>query len=276
MGKICSDDLFFFFTNSIYLDIVCYVAIFLCLILLFMLQYKSFFKKRFRKFKLTLFILIPSLFILFFGGTAFSFLNKERFNGCMNSYNFVHTDSKIIISGDSRMEYIVDDDKIVLPYNVSFVAKSGASIQWFSSTAMPELRSTIENVDDEFNYYVIVNMGVNDVQENLNINNRVDDYFKYYKELAKINRDVKIYIMSVNPIIEDKLNKIQPQNNRTNEKIEQFNNRIKEDLIEEWTDNMYYCDAYNDLEFDTDDGLHYTRETNKKIIKYITDDCIKY
>ena len=39
---------------------------------------------------------------------------------------------------------------------------------------------------------------------------------------------------------------------------------------------MYYCDAYHDLDFDTDDGLHYTRETNKKIIKYITDDCIKY
>ena len=276
MGKICSDDLFFFFTNSKYLDIMCYVAIFLCLILLLMLQYKSFFKKRFRKFKLTLFILIPFLFILFFGGTVFIFLNKEQFNGCMNPYNSIHTDSKIIISGDSRMEYIENDDEIVLPYNISFVAKSGASIQWFSSIAMPELRNIIENIDDNFNYYVVVNMGVNDLQNDINIKKRVEEYFDYYKELANINENVKIYVLSVNPINEKKLNKSQPYNIRTTKMVEEFNKYMLNTVEESNIDNMYYCDAYNDLSFDTDDGIHYTRETNKKIIKYITDDCIKY
>ena len=119
-------------------------------------------------------------------------------------------------------------------------------------------------------------MGVNDLQENININERADDYFKEYEYLAEIDDEVNVYILSVNPIRKNLLAKTQPYNIRTNKKIERFNSRIQDDLNESGASNMFYCDAYNDLNFDTDDGLHYTRETNKKIIKYITDDCIKY
>ena len=276
MGKICENNLFFFFANSDYVDYICYLAIFLCLILLILLQYKNLFKRKFSNLKRILFILVPILFIAFFACTFYFMSNKNNYKGCMNSFDKIHTNSKIIISGDSRMEYIENDNKIILPYNVGFVAQSGGSIYWFAAEGVPALRKVLNNINDEFKYYVVVNMGVNDVQENLNINDRVDEYFKYYKELANINKNIKFYIMSVNPIIEDKLNKSQPNNNRTNKKIEQFNDRIIYDLKHKGTNNMYYCDSYHDLKFDTDDGLHYTRETNKKIIKYITDDCIKY
>lgn len=118
-------------------------------------------------------------------------------------------------------------------------------------------------------------MGVNDLQENININERADDYFKEYEYLAEIDDEVNVYILSVNPIRKiywRKLSLITLEQI----KIERFNSRIQDDLNESGASNMFYCDAYNDLNFDTDDGLHYTRETNKKIIKYITDDCIKY
>lgn len=276
MGKICDNNLFFFFTNSDYVDYVCFLAIFLCLILLILLQYKNLFKRKFSILKNVLFVLVPILFIVFFACTFYFMSNKDSYQGCMNSYSKIHTDSKIIISGDSRMEFIEDDKEIILPYNVSFVAKSGATIDWFVNNGVPEFRRILNNLDDDFSYYVVVNMGVNDIQENLNINDMADEYFKYYKDFANINKKVKFYILSVNPIVKSKLDKSQPFNIRTNKKIEQFNDRIIYDLKNKGTNNMYYCDSYHDLKFDTDDGLHYTRETNKKIIKYITDDCIKY
>ena len=40
--------------------------------------------------------------------------------------------------------------------------------------------------------------------------------------------------------------------------------------------NIYYCDSYNTLDFKTDDGLHYTRDTNKDIINYIANKCVKF
>ena len=276
MGKICENNLFFFFANSDYVDYICYLAIFLCLILLILLQYKNLFKRKFSNLKRILFILVPILFIAFFICTFYFISNKDSYKGCMNSFDKIHTNSKIIISGDSRMEFIEDDTNIVLPYNVSFVAKSGATIKWFIDNGIPEIKNILNNMNDDFNYYVVVNMGVNDIQEILNIDDRVDEYFKYYKELAKINKNVKFYILSVNPINKKKLSISQPYSIRTNKKIEQFNDRIIYDLKHKGTNNMYYCDSYHDLKFDTDDGLHYTRETNKKIIKYITDDCIKY
>lgn len=276
MGKICNNDLFFFFTNSKYLDYICYFAIFFCLVLLVMIQYKHFFNNRFKNLKRFLIVFSGSLFILFFLGSFFIILNKDKFEGCMNPYTKMHVDNKIIISGDSRMEFIEDDSEMVLPYNVIFVAKSGMTYDWFSKEAVPEIEKIIEEKDSGFKYSIVVNMGVNDLQENININERADDYFKEYEYLAEIDDEVNVYILSVNPIRKNLLAKTQPYNIRTNKKIERFNSRIQDDLNESGASNMFYCDAYNDLNFDTDDGLHYTRETNKKIIKYITDDCIKY
>ena len=74
MGKICNNDLFFFFTNSKYLDYICYFAIFFCLVLLVMIQYKHFFNNRFKKLKRFLIIFSGSLFVLFFLGTFFIIL----------------------------------------------------------------------------------------------------------------------------------------------------------------------------------------------------------
>ena len=104
----------------------------------------------------------------------------------------------------------------------------------------------------------------------------VEDYLKLYSELAERFPNVKVYIMSVNPINEEKRNKTEPNNKRTTEKIKLFNKLIREKLKDSNLKNMYYCDAYNNLKFDTNDGLHYTQETNEDIIYYISNKCIDY
>lgn len=276
MGKICNNNQFFFFANSESLDIVCYIAISLCLLLLILMQYKRIFKKKFKRTKKFLMLFTPLLFTIFFAGTFWILLHKEDYYGCMNSYNRDVEYNKIIIAGDSRMELIELDKDIVLPWNLIFVAKSGEKIKWFDQTAMNEISKIMREKDDNFTYNLVVNMGVNDLDDNIDIDDRADDYFDLYLKLAKDYDNLQIYILSVNPI-DEKLIKVNwPTTRRTNEKIRKFNSRMKENLENDGTNNMFYCDAYNDLNFDTDDGLHYTRETNKKIIKYITDDCIKY
>ena len=119
-------------------------------------------------------------------------------------------------------------------------------------------------------------MGVNDIQYTSNYVENANAYFKEYLELSQYSSKIKLYVLSVNPIIEKKLNKAQPQNVRTNKKIKLFNQIIQKELKTSDKENMYYCDAYNNLKFETDDGLHYTQNTNKKIVNYIINDCVEF
>ena len=119
-------------------------------------------------------------------------------------------------------------------------------------------------------------MGVNDLNSDLKGKEIAEDYFEVYSKLANEYFDAKIYLMSVNPIIEKKLNKIEPENKRTNKKIKLFNQTIQKELKASDAENLYYCNAYNNLKFETDDGLHYTQNTNKKIINYIINDCVQF
>ena len=182
--------------------------------------------------------------------------------------------SKIIIVGDSRMEFIKNDKEIVLPFNLEFVAKSGMRIDWLKKTAIPQVKKILENKD--YKYYIVVNMGVNDLNSDLKGKEIAEDYFEVYSKLANEYFDAKIYLMSVNPIIEKKLNKIEPGNKRTNKKIKLFNQTIQKELKASDAENLYYCNAYNNLKFETNDGLHYTQNTNKKIINYIINDCVQF
>lgn len=275
MGKICKDNFLFFFSNSVVLDIICYIAIFLCIIFLILLQYKHFFNSnRLKRLKIFLIFTTSICFLIFFVGNFWILLHRDNFYGCMNSFDKVHSDTKNIIIGDSRMEFIVDDKKIQVPYNMIFIAKSGKTLEWFRDYAIPEFNDNVK--DKNFKYNVVINMGVNDLNYGLDSENRADEYYDIYDGLAKKYPQIDFYIMSINPIRYKLLEKSEPGNVRTNEKIDDFNKTIVKNIKNSEKNNIHYCDSYHDLKFDTDDGLHYTRETNKKIIKYITDDCIEY
>ena len=288
--KFCEDNFLFYITHTKYFDILC-VFVMLFFLALFILTQKNEFIDKFKNSNFKMFTTIFS-FGIFVGFLVFLFawiLNKNEFEGCSTRYyqniyfkaknSFVKkmdkiNDSKLIIVGDSRMQLINDDKEIVKPFNMEFVAKGGAKIDWLENNALPKVKKILNK--NEFNYYVLVNMGVNDLNSNLEVAEIVEDYFKLYSELAERFPNVKVYIMSVNPINEEKRNKIEPNNKRTTEKIKLFNQTIQEKLKDSNLKNMYYCDAYNNLKFDTNDGLHYTQETNENIIYYISNKCIDY
>lgn len=288
--KFCEDNFLFYITHTKYFDILCYFVIILLIFLFLLVQKNNFLKKiNESNFKKVFIIFVSGIFVSFFIFIFILLLNKETFYGCSTKYyqniyskvknSFIQkidsiSNSKLIVVGDSRMQLINDDEKIVKPFNMQFVAKGGAKMDWLENIALPKVYKILNN--NEFNYYVLVNMGVNDLNSNLKVEEIVEDYFKLYSKLAEKFSNVKVYIMSVNPINEEKRNKTEPNNKRTTEKIKLFNKLIREKLKDSNLKNMYYCDAYNNLKFDTNDGLHYTQETNEDIIYYISNKCIDY
>lgn len=286
--RFCEDDFLFYITHAKYFDILCYFIIIFLIILFLLVKNDKFINKFNNK------TLKKSLIVLFFGmfvGFLFFLfallLSSKTFEGCSTKYyqniyfklnnsinnkvNIINK-SKIIVVGDSRMEFIEDDEDIIKPFNLEFVAKSGMKIKWFKDYALKRVKKILKN--DDFNYYIVINMGVNDLNSDYEGDEIAESYFKLYSNLAKNYPNVKIYIMSVNPIYEDKLNIWEPSNKRTNDKIKIFNNTIKKELKKNDLNNLYYCDSYNNLNFASDDGLHYTKNTNKKIINYIVNKCI--
>lgn len=181
---------------------------------------------------------------------------------------------KIIIVGDSRMEFIENDSQnLKIPNNFIFDAKSGAKINWFFEQGIPELNKLL--LDQEKNKYIVVfNLGVNDLNSNESVENIAEEYFNIYKKIITSYKNVAFRFLSVNPVDEEKYNVYVIGNNLTNQKIKTFNKYFIERMKSENLSNVKFCDSYNNLEFYLPDGIHYDFETNKKIISYIIENCI--
>lgn len=288
--KFCEDNFVFYITHMKYFDILCYFIIFFLIVLYFLAQNNSFFCKFKNNFLSRFFLLVSSgLFVGFLIFLFILILSNDSFNGCMTKYNqnvyikfkkniqsFTEkiNFNKIIVIGDSRMSLIDDDSELEKPNNMQFIAKSGMTIDWFKKDALDKLDNIIE--DDDNGYHIIVNMGVNDLNyKQYKGDDIASDYFELYSDLASKYPKAKIYILSVNPIDEEVINN-SLDNNRTTEEIELFNKTVQRKLGDDNKKNMYYCDSYNKLDFKTKDGLHYTQDTNREIIDYIVNKCVKF
>ena len=288
--KFCNDNLLFYITHTKYFDILCCFVIIFLISLIFLTFNNKFIEKiKNSQLKMTSIIIFLGLFVGFLIFLFAWLLNKDTFNGCSTKYyqniyfktqnNLNKTvnslkKSKVIIVGDSRMEFIEDDKEIITPFNFEFVAKSGMKIDWFKNTAIPKVKSILKN--KSFNYYIVVNMGVNDLNSEYKGEEISKKYFELYSKLAKEYPNIEVYIMSVDPIFENKINKDELKNKFKKKKIKLFNNTIKDELKQSNLDNLYYCNAYNTLQFESEDGLHYTQKTNRKIINYIANDCVSF
>lgn len=288
--KFCDDNFLFYITHTKYFDILCYFVIFLLIFLFILVQKNEFIEKiKKSKFKMFFIVLFSGIFVGFLIFLFAWLLNKDTFNGCSTKYyqniyfkteNTINKtvnnlkNSKVIIVGDSRMELINNDNEIKKPFNFVFIAKSGRRLSWLKDVAIPNLKTILKN--KKFDYHVVFNMGVNDLNSDYNGNEIALDYFEIYQSIATDYPNVKTYILSVNSIDENKINKFWPSSKRTNKKIRLFNKTILEKIDKLNLNNIYYCDSNNDLKFDTYDGLHYTQNTNKKIINYIANKCIKF
>lgn len=289
--KFCNDNFLFYITHTKYFDILCCFVIFFLIFLIFLAFNNKFFNKlQKNKIKMIFIILFLGLFVGFLVFLLLWLLNKDAFNGCSTKYyeniyfkteNTINEtvnnlkNSKVIIVGDSRMQLINDDKDFGKPFNFEFVAKGGSKINWLKNTALNRTKKILNNND--FDYYVVVNMGVNDLDnETYNGEEIAEQYFEIYEKLASSYPKTKLFILSVNPIDESKINEFWNENNRTNKKIEKFNKTIRNKLTKSTLNNIYYCNSYDELQFETIDGLHYTEETNRKIINYIANKCIKF
>ncbi len=278
--EVCN--ILFGLSDSAFVDILCYIFILVSLILCLLIYNKTLFTKNVRMRKIVVFV--PSVFIVIFLSSVLVGMiskdeatSKDYNNHTLNEKVEVKDISmnKVIVVGDSRMEYIENDSSIDIPVNMSFVARAGMKIEWFKGEAMERLDEILSK-ESNYTYHVILNMGVNDLSYEKSGKNVANNYYNLYNKLFSKYPNVKFYILSINPIDEKLINITRPSNIRTNYEIENANLQFKRLINEKNTSNVSFCDSYNSLAFDTEDGLHYTRDTNQEIINYIAGKCVAY
>lgn len=216
-----------------------------------------------KKFNYIMLSLLVFVFILIYAVSV-----DKKSNGFICD-NIINNDI-IIIVGDSRMELLEKRrNNINIPYYVEFDARSGADINWFKEVGIPKLYNMLD--DKNNTYKVVFNLGVNDLDENIDIKKRVYEYYKIYKNIMLNNKTVKFYYLTVNPIDDDIINTIWKSNIRTNKKIEKFNNYMKYYIK---NTNMLYCNSYKEIKFNLPDGLHYDYNTDILILDYVLNKCV--
>jgi len=216
--------------------------------------------------------IITSFLILF---VPFNLIKNERKYSIVFNNNIKLEIKKIILVGDSRMELMYKSRKdLNIPRSIIFDAKSGARINWFISDGIPNLYKIIN--DKDYKYYVVFNLGVNDLHYVEDVESRVKEYYKYYKNIVKNNPEIEFYFLSVNPIIEEVLKEhFGYDDKKTNKKINLFNKEMKKLIYDSNLNNFKYCDSNNSLDFVIPDGIHYDLNTNKNILNYIINKCVK-
>ena len=185
--------------------------------------------------------------------------------------------NKVIIIGDSRMEFLNDrGDSIRIPSNFDFIALSGTTINWFENDALKKLNLKLKNMDKNYQYHVVINMGVNDLNDTDEAVEHADDYFILLQELVSKYDNVNFYFLSVNPINDRIINRYFRPQHRTTSKILSFNSEIVSKIDRFYFNNLFYCDSYDSIDFGIPDGLHYDKDTDQKIVDYIVNDCVRY
>lgn len=150
--------------------------------------------------------------------------------------------------GDSRFVGMNQACGISSKKHKYVVAKTSQGYSWFTRTAMPQVRAIQSSDPDVTDWTMIIGLGVNDLHNK-------DRYVLKFSELAQTDR---LVITSVNPV--------QYHPTITNSQIESFNEALKN------IDGTKYINTYSYLVehgYHTVDGLHYTRDTYKKIYRKI-------
>ena len=188
--------------------------------------------------------------------------------------------SKVIFVGDSRtvgMEKTLNRQmSSSVTKDVSVVASAGQGLSWFKSEGYEQLLKEISEAEGSRPIAVIFNLGVNDMAN-------ASNYVSYMTNIAPTlkKKNCKLFYMSVNPINSTMITKA-GRGARTEAQVREFNSKIHSGL------SVYYkfIDTYSVLmkkgygtnasyvgvDRDSDDGLHYTTKTYKRIYYY----CVTY
>lgn len=192
-----------------------------------------------------------------------------------NNYKY----KRVVVIGDSRTAYMenVLKNAGARTEGIEFISKVGGGLDWFKTVAYPKLYSIVKNETASIlakPTAVVINLGINDLE---NQNGYVLYMNSIAKELKKHN--CELFFMSLNPVNRSML-KEAGKKDRSEAKVRLFNNTLRRALGAQYS----YIDTYSYLKntgygFDSsstgvggsDDGLHYTAKTYKRIFTY----CMK-
>lgn len=157
--------------------------------------------------------------------------------------------------------YIGDSRTVGMCMSVSItnkekcIAKGSMGFNWFSSTAIPELKQVLKS-NPKSN--IVINMGTNDL-------NNASKYAEAYNNLAKEYPKSKIVAVSVTKI-DDSLATSYGYTVR-NSNVVAFNTKLKSLL----SSKVKYCDVYSKTKntTSTTDGVHYNSDSYNKIYQAI-------
>lgn len=186
---------------------------------------------------------------------------------------------RIIFVGDSRTAMLQSTltkqggSKIL--NKVGFVCKSGEGLEWMKKYGEKLLFEEIMKEEDGTTA-VIFNLGVNDLihknGNSISYDSIASEYASYMNGLSRrlTTRNCELFYMSVNPC------NTAMKPTRKESEIRGFNNKLKQRLNDNftWINSYSYlmrCGYTTKCEFrgNTDDGLHYSKRTYKRIYAYV-------
>lgn len=191
--------------------------------------------------------------------------------------------SNLIMVGDSRtartQEVLVEEKFDLKARGISFVAQSGEGLVWFKKEGEKKLWRMLNTKKGKT--AIVFNLGVNSLSGSSYV---AKEYIEYMNELAvKLKKkNVDLYYMSVNPLNSEqfawyKENHETDYRKKYESVIREFNQKIKSGLAKSYT----YIDTYSYLmkygyvtarfygSTRSDDGIHYTAQTYKRILNYV-------
>ena len=168
--------------------------------------------------------------------------------------------------GDSRTVGMCESYKLCA--NSKYIAEVSKNYSWFQKKAVPEINNEIKNK----NYNIIILMGVNDAGgTESNGKTKATKYYETISSLATSTwNNQNIIFVSVNPVIDG-------YSYTYTKAVNAFNKEIKTKISSSGLSNLKYCDTNSKLNITTSnakDGLHYNKETYKKIYDIIVNECI--
>ena len=162
---------------------------------------------------------------------------------------------KVLYVGDSRTVGMCNAMKITS----DCIAEEGKGLSWLKTKNADIKRKTSSSQTTNPYNVVVFSMGVNDC----NSSRAALNYADFYNQYANYNKNVKIIVTSINPIIDSKATKYSVTNNHAIS----FNVTLKSEL----NSNVQYCDTYSQIDgkVKTSDGVHYDNETYKLVYEAI-------
>lgn len=187
--------------------------------------------------------------------------NASDFEGVLNQvYNvsksgLLLADGTIYI-GDDRVGDLVSNGFVS---SNSAIYSTNAGLNWLQNEGV----NSILNKTGGNKYNLVVWLGLNDY-----LTNDAEDYFEFYKKVAKGSLSNQyIFVIGVGPVNEDLTSSV------TNKGIKKFNKELKKLIDKSGINNLYYINPGFSVSRDNYDstGLRYNAEEYKEIYDSIND-----